>query len=127
LKFTLVVFLIKDWHTRSTLLKGECHGSLFHIPAAPHFTKFAFRVNKSSLARWHERLGHLALQIVQNVLRDFNLPFQQEPNKDIVCCPCQQVKSHQLPYSKSSSVSNHPLELIYSNVWGPVPGSVGRF
>jgi hypothetical protein len=44
-----------------------------------------------------------------------------------VCGPCQQAKSHQLPYPKSSSVSNHPLELIFSDVWGPAPESVGRY
>jgi hypothetical protein len=40
---------------------------------------------------------------------------------------CQQAKSHQLPYPKSSSFLSHPLELIYSDVWGPAPESVGRF
>jgi hypothetical protein len=36
-------------------------------------------------------------------------------------------RSHQLPYPKSSSVSSHPLELIFSDVWGPAPESVGRY
>jgi hypothetical protein len=44
-----------------------------------------------------------------------------------VCGPCQQANSHQLPYRKSSSVSSHPLELIFSDVWGPAPESVGRY
>jgi hypothetical protein len=104
---------------RSILLKGECHDGLYLIPATPHFTKFAFKVNKSSIVRWHEHLGCPAVPIVQRVFRDFNLPFQQESNKDVVCGPCQQAKSHQLPYSKSFGVSNHPLELIFSDVWGP--------
>jgi hypothetical protein len=32
-----------------------------------------------------------------------------------------------LSYSKSSSFSSYPLELIHSDVWGPTPESVGRF
>jgi hypothetical protein len=52
-------FLIKDRDTRSTL-RGKCRDGLYPIPA-PHFVKFAFEVNKPSLARWHERLGHPAL------------------------------------------------------------------
>jgi hypothetical protein len=32
-----------------------------------------------------------------------------------------------LPYSKLTSVSSHPLELIFSDVWGPGPESVGRY
>ena len=35
-------------------------------------------------------------------------------------------KSHQLPYPKSTSVSRAPLELVFSDVWGPAPTSVGK-
>jgi hypothetical protein len=44
-----------------------------------------------------------------------------------VCDACQRTKSHQLPFSKSFSVSKAPLELIFSYVWGPAPISVGKF
>jgi hypothetical protein len=44
-----------------------------------------------------------------------------------MCDPCQQAKSHQLPYPQSTSVSNHPLELVFSDVWGPAPESVGHY
>jgi hypothetical protein len=44
-----------------------------------------------------------------------------------MCGPCQRGKSHQLPYPKSTSVSHHPLELVFSDVWGPAPESVGRY
>jgi hypothetical protein len=37
------------------------------------------------------------------------------------------AKSHQLPYPKSSSVSTSPLELVFSDVWGPASESFGRF
>jgi hypothetical protein len=63
-------FLIKDRDTQSTLLRGKCHDGLYPI-LAPRFIKYAFGVNKSSLARWHERLGHPALQNVQRVLHEF--------------------------------------------------------
>jgi hypothetical protein len=33
--------------------------------------------------------------------------------------------SHQLPYSSSSGVSSTPLELVYSDMWGPAPDFVG--
>ncbi|WVZ49395.1 hypothetical protein U9M48_000761 [Paspalum notatum var. saurae] len=38
-----------------------------------------------------------------------------------------QAKSHQLPYPKSTSISSHPLELVFSNVWGLAPDFVGRY
>jgi histone deacetylase 1/2 len=40
-------------------------------------------------------------------------------NKDVVCDACQQGKSHQLPSSLSTRVTTTPLEIIYSDVWGP--------
>jgi histone deacetylase 1/2 len=36
------------------------------------------------------------------------------------------AKSHQLSYQKSSSQSSFPLELIFSDVWGPACDSFGR-
>jgi hypothetical protein len=43
-------FTIGSLHTRSTLLKGRCHDCLYPIPTS-YFAKFAFGVNKLSLAR----------------------------------------------------------------------------
>jgi hypothetical protein len=85
-------FFIKNRDMRSTLLRGQCRDGLYPIPTS-HLDKFTFGVNKPSLTIWHERLGHPALQIVERVLRSFNLPFQQESNKDGVCGSCQQAES----------------------------------
>ena len=62
-------------------------------------------------------------------LKNSSLPVSEESNKDpgTVCDACQQGKSHQLPYPKSSSVSSHPLEIVYSDVWGPACLSSGGF
>jgi hypothetical protein len=40
---------------------------------------------------------------------------------------CQQTKSHQLLYPISTSASKAPLELIFSDVWGPACDSIGQF
>lgn len=47
-------------------------------------------------------------------------------SSESVCNACQQAKSHQLPYSKSLRESKFPLELVFSDVWGRAPESVGR-
>jgi hypothetical protein len=67
-------FLIKDQDTRSVLLRGRCRDGMYPIPASSH-VKFSFGVNKSSLTRWRDHLGHPAFQVVQKVLREFDLPF----------------------------------------------------
>jgi hypothetical protein len=43
-----------------------------------------------------------------------------------VCDSCQQVKSHQLPYHVSTSVSFKPLELVFFDIRGLAPDSFGR-
>jgi histone deacetylase 1/2 len=60
------------------------------------------------------------------VLNLHKLPFINESNKVSVCNACQRGKSHQLPYPRSSSVSSSVLDLVFSDVWGPAPSSVGR-
>ena len=117
-------FCVKDQVTRKTLLDGPCRDGLYPLPTAS-LLKEAFSVNKPSQDLWHRRLGHPSSSIVQKVISKNNLPCSTE-NKILVCDACQKAKSHQLPYSRSTSVSHYPLELIFSDVWGPGPDSFGR-
>jgi hypothetical protein len=74
---------------------------------------------------WHGRLGHPSYAMAHKVHVSNNIGFSRESNNG-VCNACQQAKSHQLPFSKSVSVSTAPLELVFSDVWGSAPSSVGR-
>jgi histone deacetylase 1/2 len=121
-------FCIKDQVTRKVLLDGPCQDGLYPVPESSSFSpssKQAYGVFKPSHHRWHSRLGHPASSIVQRVISHNKLPCSSE-NNESVCEACQKAKSHQLPYSRSTSVSHHPLELVYSDVWGPAPDSFGR-
>jgi histone deacetylase 1/2 len=126
LEFHPDFFCIKDQETKNILLRGPCRRGLYPLTSTPS-VKQAFGVNKPSLDRWHSRLGHPAMPIVERVIKNFNLPFSHESIKHSICDACQRAKSRQLPYAKSDSVSNQPLELVFSDVWGPAPNSVGRF
>lgn len=117
-------FLIKDQATKKLLLRGRCDHGLYPLPAGRQI-KQAYSAAKVSFDRWHHRLGHPATPIVEKVIRQFNLPVSLDSNKHSVCDACQKAKSHQLPFPNSSTVSQHPLELVYSDVWGPAPNSVG--
>lgn len=79
-----------------------------------------------SFARWHNRLSHPSTSIVARIISHNKLPCRFESRNESVCDACQKAKSHQLPYSRSSSVSSHPLELVFSDVWGPAPDYVGN-
>ena len=120
-------FLVKDQATRRTILQNKSRWGLFPVTgrqSAPQRQVLA--AIKPSTSRWHKRLGHPALPVVQKILRDFNLPVSNKKDHLLVCDACQMAKSHQLPYSRSTSESTAPLELIFSDVWGPGPVSVGR-
>jgi hypothetical protein len=108
----------------STILRGRCHKGLYPLPSYP--IKQACGATMIPLSRWHNCLGHPSLAIVKQVVNNYNLSYLHESSRRLICDACQQAKSHQLPYAKSSSVSSFPLELVFSDVWGPAPESVGR-
>jgi histone deacetylase 1/2 len=76
-----------------------------------------------SRAQWLSHLGHPATPVVQHILHRHELPSVLV-NKVLVCDACQQGKSHQLPFSLSTRVTTAPLEIIYSDVWGPAQISI---
>jgi histone deacetylase 1/2 len=117
-------FLIKDQVMRKIVHRGCCVGGLYPlisslVSSSPQ--KHAFAASKPSQSKWHSRLGHPSLAIVKQILSKNKLPFVRDSSIDLVCDPCQQAKSHQLQYPVSTSVSTAPLQLIFSDVWGPAP------
>jgi histone deacetylase 1/2 len=118
-------FLIKDQATRRVLHRGDCEGGLYPLKSSPSPNKTTCGVVKASSSRWHARLGHPSSVVVHQILSKNQLPFVSKLNKDTVCDSCQQGKSHRLPYPRSMSTSSKPLEIIFSDVWGPAPTSVG--
>jgi hypothetical protein len=128
LEFHSNFFVIKDKATKKVLLRGPYRRGLYPLSSSsllPASIKQAYGVNKPSFTTWHSRLGHPASPIVEKVISLFTLPHCKELNKQSVCDAYQKAKSHRLPYPKSSSILKHPLELIFSDVWGPAPMSVG--
>jgi histone deacetylase 1/2 len=119
-------FLVKEQGTKKTLLQGRCEHDLYPLRPPKSSNKEVLSVVKPSTSLWHYRLRHASTPIVQRVINRHNLPFVQDSSHVSVCDVYQQGKSHQLPYPKSTSVSSHPFDLVFSVVWGPAPNSVGR-
>lgn len=118
-------FVIKEQVTRKTLLRGQCEGGLY--PLKPFPNKQVLGVFKPTASLWYQRLGHASTPIVQQVLSRHKLPFVRDSVNNLILDACQKGKSHQLPYPKSTSISSSPLELVFLDVWGPAPTSVGRY
>ena len=67
---------------------------------------------------WHNRLGHLAIKVVDNVL---SLCNSSNANKEILdfykaCC---RGKHHKCRFFLSTSIYTKPLEPIHNDLWGP--------
>ena len=77
--------------------------------------------------QWHAWFGHPSVQVVRSILSLHHLPCRAETSLSTVCNACQLAKSHQLPYHSSTFHATTPLELIYSDVWGPTPVSIGGY
>jgi hypothetical protein len=124
---------LKDQDTRKLLLQGKCRNGLYPLPTATWSpsscpqNKIALSAAQPTMARWHYRLGHASSPIVHHVINQNKLLFSEKNLEKSVCDACQQAKSHQLPFPKSTSVSTTPLELVFLDVWGPVFCSVGNF
>ena len=117
-------FFIKEQGTKRTLLRGRSEGGLYPLELSSN--KQALGAFKPSSSLWHARLGHASSAVVQQILDNYDLPYVSNPNNNSICDACQRGKSHQLPYPKSTSISAKPCELIFSDVWGPAPTSVGK-
>jgi histone deacetylase 1/2 len=113
---------VKDRATREVLLRGRIHQGLYALepPSLPE----VFSAVRTSASHWHARLGHPASPIVSHVLHRHELPTSSHNKNLAVCDACQQGKSHQLPFVSSSRVVTKPLELVFSDVWGPAQTSV---
>jgi histone deacetylase 1/2 len=92
----------------------------------PTPNKQVLGVFKPTESLWHHQLGHASTPVVQHVLSRHKLSFVRDSSNKSICDACQKEKSHQLPYPKSTFVSSSPLELVFSDVWGLAPTSVGR-
>ncbi|TXG72247.1 hypothetical protein EZV62_000826 [Acer yangbiense] len=62
---------------------------------------------------WHAKLGHPAPLILQKMLN--HVHFNKKFVVPHFCDSCKLGKLHKLPYAKG------PLDLIYSDIWGPAP------
>jgi histone deacetylase 1/2 len=65
---------------------------------------------------WHCCLGHACFPVI-------NKAISISPRNKLasICSDCQLAKSHAMPFKHVHVSVLKPLELIYSDVWGPAP------
>ncbi|KAL0451639.1 UNVERIFIED_CONTAM: Retrovirus-related Pol polyprotein from transposon TNT 1-94 [Sesamum latifolium] len=92
---------------------------VFHVPETAYVDK-ARRNETADL--WHMRLSHVSYSKLDTMMKKSMLKGlpKLEVRRDTVCAGYQYSKAHQLPYEESNFRAKEPLELIHSDVFGPV-------
>src|SRR5882762_269847 len=73
---------------------------------------------------WHRRLCHHHYNGLERILKQklvSGLVIESQSVPDPICEPCLAGKMHANPFPSSQSQSSRPLELIHSDVHGPLP------
>jgi len=76
---------------------------------------------------WHKRFGHLGydnLARLTSMVDGINISadkFREAGESDGLCEPCALGKQHRQPFTASQHSSARPLELVHTDVCGPLP------
>ena len=109
-------FLVKAY-SGTILHRGHVSNGLYQFTSQNHPPQALSSV-RSSFDQWHRRLGHASSPVILQILKTNKLPVDKT-NMHHVCSDCQLAKCHALPFKTSNYVSQTPLDLIFTDVWGP--------
>jgi len=104
----------------SIVLRAAKKDKMYVVETAqPHEAKLA---NSAKAGTWHKRYGHLnyrdlKLLCDQNLVTGLDLPKSFHP---IQCKHCNNAKIHCLPFQQSDSRARNILELIHTDICGPL-------
>ena len=76
-----------------------------------------------TLSLWHRRCCHHNLPDIAKMLKDAmvtGMTIGSSEKPDVVCEPCLAGKMHSNPFPSSPSRAKEPLELVHSDLHGPV-------
>ncbi|KAL0294543.1 UNVERIFIED_CONTAM: Retrovirus-related Pol polyprotein from transposon RE2 [Sesamum radiatum] len=102
------------------LFCGKRKESLYVLFASDEYIKKTGKNESSTL--WHARLGHVGFQLLQNISTNNLLdgvPNFKNIQQGEICPGCQQGKSHLL-FSYSRNKASAALQLVHSDLLGPM-------
>ncbi|MFS7926745.1 putative RNA-directed DNA polymerase [Helianthus anomalus] len=115
-------FFVKDLRTGARLLRGENYLDVYYanLPSSPQINA----VSTTSPLDWHHKLGHPSVRILKKIAKCLGLQFNL---LNFHCNSCSVNKCHKDPFGMNSFTTTKPLQLIYSDIWGPVEKSIDGF
>ena len=99
---------------------GPSNGGLYSFTLPRMQPKVSFSATSASPTTWHQRLGHPHPQLLKSMFSKFRLPLTKNC-ASISCDSCSIGKSSKLHLLPSNIKSNHILDLVFYDVWGPAP------
>ncbi|KAJ0086501.1 hypothetical protein Patl1_07025 [Pistacia atlantica] len=115
-------FFVKDKITGAILLQGACENDVYTFPESMMSSPSKMVANaheRTSIDGWHKRLRPPSFRIVQHLVKKISLPVAKTNKISQLCSSCSINKAHQQPFHSNSLQSHAPLELSYTDVWGP--------
>lgn len=115
-------FFVKDLRTGARLMRGENYLDVYYasLPSMPQLNS----ITAVSSLDWHHKLGHPSLHVFKLLAKCLGLKFNLQK---FHCNSCSINKSHKVPFGMNSFTTTKPLQLVYSDVWGPVERSIDGF
>lgn len=117
--------IVKDLKTKEVLIRGPTGDGLYELPIC--MKNKGMQANqvemgmKATARTWHLRLGHLHSRAVEDLNRNKMIVVSDVKTIHKSCKNCCITKSKKLKHSIRSTVYNHPLELVFADIWGPAP------
>ncbi|OMO68753.1 Integrase, catalytic core [Corchorus capsularis] len=118
--FALTDILV-DLSTRKPLVQGLNKDGVYEFPPADSLLEgktLALVGTRQNKRIWHQRLGHPSSQTLQFLVNHFDLPcFKNSATELCTSCACNKI--HKLPFDLLNFVTKAPLEILFTDVWGP--------
>ncbi|KAJ0445113.1 putative RNA-directed DNA polymerase [Helianthus annuus] len=115
------VKIFEKFETSSVpILQGKRNDTVYVLSAESVYVEKAKQNETADL--WHARLSHVGYDRLEVMMKKElvrGLP-SLEIKKEVVCAGCQYGKAHQLPYELSEHKTKELLEIIHSDVLGPI-------
>lgn len=123
IEFFPSTFCVKDLDTGIPLLRGQNKDGLYEWPSNASLVSSSPSTNiavSSSSTLWHQRLGHPSFQVLKSILGTFSVSPCNSHSPGL-CNSCHCNKNHRLPFFRNTIRTTCPLQVIYSDLWGPSP------
>ncbi|XP_016484459.1 uncharacterized protein LOC107805001 [Nicotiana tabacum] len=104
------LYILKDCICRRKITTPTVHTTT--MP-----TSMSVSQDSIKLEIWHQRLGHLPMEIIKSIDKFKNLHISNRSSDCAMCPVCPLARQTRLPFPASTSRAKAPFDLLYADVW----------